>query len=195
LPEIVGDARLGKREPSLRIWSAGCANGAEPYSIAITLAENAYRLRDWKVEIIGTDISHEMLGAARQGIYSPRVMTGVTESQRRRFFRSTGDADTWQIRESIRDAVSFEHHNLMRPMPRTEFDCVFIRNVMIYFDDRSKQTAVRHLISALRPGGYLLIGPSEGIHDRLKSLRRVSPLIYQKLATPRHDDESKRGQS
>ncbi len=184
LAEIVKDARLGKRESSLRIWSAGCANGAEPYSIAITLAENAYRLRGWKIEIIGTDISHEMLDAARQGVYSPRVMSGVTESQKRRFFRSTGNTDTWQIRESIRDAVSFEHHNLMRPMPGTGFDCIFIRNVMIYFDDRSKQTAVRHLIRAVRPGGYLLIGPSEGIHDQLKSLRRVSPLIYQKLGSP-----------
>ena len=195
LAEVVADARRGKRDTSLRIWSAGCASGAEPYSIAIALAENAYRLRGWNVEVIGTDISHQMLDEARKGVYPRRVMNAVTDPQRRRFVRATGDGDTWQVRESIRDAVTFEQHNLMRPMPGKEFDCIFIRNVMIYFDDRSKQTAVRHLIRALSPGGYLLVGPSEGIHDQLKSLRRVSTLIYQKLGSPFHDDEANREQA
>lgn len=180
LTEVVADARQGNREKSLRIWSAGCANGAEPYSIAIALAENAYRLRDWRIEVVGTDISRDMLDEARRGIYRQRVMNAVTDSQRRRFFRPADDDETWQVRESIRDMVRFEYHNLMRPMPGKEFDCVFIRNVMIYFDEESKKNALPHLIRAVRPGGYLLIGPSEGIHNQLKSLRRVSPLIYQK---------------
>ncbi len=181
LTEQVALHRTGRREPRLRIWSAGCASGAEPYSIAICLAENMFRLRDWSLQIIGTDISNEMLSVARTGVYKPRAIEAVNERQRMRFFQQQTDQDLLQVRQPIKQLVQFQQHNLMQPLDEPAFDCIFIRNVLIYFDLQSKQTVVRNLLDRLAVGGYLLIGPSEGIYDMLRGLQRVSPIIYQKL--------------
>ena len=181
LGEVVREHREGRRKPSLKIWSAGCSSGAEPYSIAICLAENMFRLKDWKLEILGTDISQEILDTAVQGRFKARAIEGVSESQQRRFFRYSADSDDWQVQDSIRDRVRFERHNLIEPMRAGPFDCIFIRNVLIYFDAESKGNVVKHLLNALKEGGYLVVGPSEGIFELLRPLRRVSPLIYQKV--------------
>ena len=93
LAEQVARQRAGQRKRQLRIWSAGCANGSEPYSIAICLAENLYRLRDWSLEVVGTDISEEMLEAARSGIFKSRAIDEVPERQRRRYFQNPTDND------------------------------------------------------------------------------------------------------
>ncbi len=181
LTEQVAQHRAGKREPHLRIWSAGCASGAEPYSIAICLAENLYRLRDWSLQIVGTDISDEMLDVARAGIYKPRAIEAVNERQRKRYFQQQTDQDLWQVRQPIKQLVQFRQHNLMQPLGEPAFDCIFIRNVLIYFDLQSKQSVVNNLLGKLAVGGYLVVGPSEGIYEMLGGLKRVSPLIYQKL--------------
>ena len=179
ITECVNEARAGRRTRSLRFFSAGCADGAEPYSIAICLAENMYRLRDWKVSVLGADISQEVLDSAALGRYRKRSIEGVSEKQLRRYFRSVDD-EFWEIRAEIKELVEFKKHNLMQPLRAANFDCVFIRNVLIYFDSASKQTVLQHLLDRLNVGGYLVIGPSEGIYDYLAPLRRVSPLIYQK---------------
>ncbi len=181
LPEVVAECRSGNRPPSLRFWSAGCASGAEPYSIAICMAENKYRFRDWSLEILGTDISEEALCVAREGLYKARAVEAVTQDQRRRYFHHQIDGDLWQVRPEIRKLVEFRRHNLMQSPPGLAYDCVFIRNVLIYFDRDSKQIVVNNLLKALAVGGYLLVGPSEGIYDMLKPLRRISPLLYQKV--------------
>ncbi len=179
VPELLQQQRAGKRSASLRIWSAGCASGAEAYTIAICLAEESFRLRDWSLHILGTDISEDALREAREGVYKQRSIEGVSEKQLRRHFR-TVDADRWQVRDEIRELVEFQKHNLMTPLEQPKFDCIFIRNVLIYFDRQSKQTVIDHLLNSLVPGGYLVVGPSEGIFDMLGSLRRISPLLYQK---------------
>ncbi len=181
LKELIAQQQQGRRKPQLRIWSAGCATGAEPYSIAICLAENSYRLRDWSLEIIGTDISEEVLRDARRGIYKSRSIESVNEKQRRRFFRHQVAEDLWTIRPDIQALVEFRQHNLIQPPPAKELDCIFIRNVLIYFDANSKRLVIDHLIQALAVGGYLVIGPSEGISGMLEPLRKVSPTIYQKM--------------
>ena len=180
LPEVIGQWRSGRRSPSLRFWSAGCASGAEPYSIAICLAENRYRTRDWSFQILGTDISEEALQVARDGRFKARAVEAVTGDQRRRFFQFLAEEESWQVRPEIRKMVEFRRHNLMQPMLEPVFDCILIRNVLIYFDRESKKVVIRNLIDALAVGGYLLVGPSEGIYDLLKPLRRISPLLYQK---------------
>lgn len=183
LGEMVRQHRDGEREPVLKIWSAGCASGAEPYTIAICLAENMYRLNGWKIKVLGTDISQEMLEVAKSGCFKSRAVEGVTESQRRRFFRHKAELDVWEVQKPIRDLVEFKRHNLMEPMREGPFDCIFIRNVLIYFDVDSKRTVVQHLLHALKDNGYLVVGPSEGIFELLRPLHRVSPLIYQKRKT------------
>jgi chemotaxis protein methyltransferase CheR len=180
LTELATQYRTGQRAPSLRIWSAGCASGAEPYSIAICLAENLYRLQDWSLKILGTDISEEMLVEAREGSFKPRAIEAVTKKQRRRHFQHESEDDLWKIRPQIRELVEFRKHNLMEPLAEPPFDCIFIRNVLIYFDRDSKQVVIDNLLSALAVGGYLVVGPSEGIYDMLEPLQKLSPLIYQK---------------
>ena len=185
ITELVAQHRAGQRAASLRIWSAGCANGAEPFSIAICLAENLYRLSGWSLKIIGTDISEQMLRAARIGTFTPRAIKAVSESQRRRYFQYQADNDSWQVRSSIAKLVDFRKHNLMQPWDAAACDCIFIRNVLIYFDRDSKQVALKHLINALAPGGYLVVGPSEGVYDMLNELERISPLVFQKVDNTR----------
>ena len=181
LPEVVTAGRQGNRQRSLRIWSAACANGAEPYSIAICLAEYVYRLRDWSLKILGTDISEEALGAAREGRFKPRTVEAVTEKRRRRYFRYQTDDDLWQVRPEIKKLVEFKKHNLLQPLPGSAFDCIFIRNVLIYFDRNSKRVAINNLLGALADGGYLVVGPSEGIYDMLDPLQKISPFLYRKV--------------
>ncbi len=180
LTELVSQHRVGKRSSSLRIWSAGCASGAEPYSIAICLVENMYRLRDWSLTILGTDISEEALRAARDGMFKLKAVEKLTEKQQRRYFQHQAN-DLWQVRSDIKKLVEFKRHNLMQPLPEPAFHCIFIRNVLIYFDRDSKQVVINNLLSALEVGGYLVVGPSEGIYDMLAPLHRISPFLYQKV--------------
>jgi chemotaxis protein methyltransferase CheR len=194
LPELLAQQRAGTRSRSLRIWSAGCASGAEPYTIAICLAENMHRLRDWSLQILGTDISEEELRTAREARFKPRSVEAVTGKLRRRYFQHLAEADLWEVRPEIKKLVEFKKHNLMTPPPEPRFDCIFIRNVLIYFDRESKRVAIGNLISALAVGGYLLVGPSEGIYDMLEPLTRISPLLYQKVTdTPPRASISRRG--
>lgn len=182
LSELVAQRDADKRTPSLRIWSAGCASGAEPYSIAMTVAESSHRLRNWLIQIIATDISEAILEEARRGVFKDRAVEAVSEQRRRRFFihnESTGGL--WQVRPALKQSVEFKTHNLMQPMRDASFDCIFIRNVLIYFDRKSKQVVIDHLIRALAMGGYLVVGPSEGVYDMLGGLQKVSPLIYRKV--------------
>ena len=181
LTELVAQHRTSKRSPSLRIWSAGCASGAEPYSIAICLAENMYRLRDWSLQILGTDISEEALRVAREGIFKPRAIESVTDKQRRRYFQHQTEDDLWQVRPEIKKLVEFKRHNLIHTLPEPSFDCIFIRNVLIYFDRDSKLTVINNLLNAMAVGGYLVVGPSEGIYDMLNPLQKRSPFLYQKV--------------
>jgi chemotaxis protein methyltransferase CheR len=184
LEQVVAAERRGERSRSLRIWSAGCATGAEPYSIAICLLENQYRLRDWALTIVGTDISEEVLREARDGRFRPRAMQAVTEKQLKRYFEPPAEDARRQVRNAVRELISFEHHNLMAPMDAAPFDCIFIRNVLIYFDLQSKQAVVANLIKALAPGGYLVVGPSEGIYNMLEPLERHATFLYRKPHEP-----------
>jgi chemotaxis protein methyltransferase CheR len=180
LPEVIAAQRLGRRPRSLRFWSAGCATGAEPYSIAICLLENRHRLRDWSLEILGTDISDEALNVARAGRYRPRAVEAVTERQLRRYFEAPTEDDTRAVRAEVREMVRFERHNLLSPIKAEPFDCVLIRNVLIYFDRDSKERVVANLIDAIAPGGYLVVGPSEGVYDMLEPLERHATFLYRK---------------
>ena len=178
--EVVSQARRGERPRKLRIWSAACSTGEEPYSIAICLAENQLRLRDWKLEVVATDLSEEALQSARQGIYKERAFQSLDDKRRRRHFTKLKDEPRWQIKPNLRELVSFQGHNLMKPLTERPFDCIFIRNVLIYFDRQSKQRVVKNLVAAMAEGGYLVVGPSEGIYDMLRGLKKHSTYLYQK---------------
>lgn len=190
LPAVVTAFRRGERSPRLRFWSAGCASGAEAYSIAMCVAEKSHVFRDWTVTILGTDISEQTLIQARQGVFAPRTMEAVSDRQKRQFLEHLPESDSWQVKSQLRELVRFRHHNLMEVMPQASFDCIFIRNVLIYFDQASKQSVVQNLIRALVPQGYLVVGPSEGIHGMLHPLVKRKAFLYQNSATPSGDPAS-----
>jgi len=178
--EMVIQARGGQRRRKLRIWSAACSTGEEPYSIAICLAENQLRLRDWKLEIVATDLSEDALQSAREGVYKERAVQSLDEKRRRRHFTKLKNEPLWRIKPNLQELVHFHRHNLMEPWAGSAFDCILIRNVLIYFDRQSKQRVVDNLIRSMAAGGYLVVGPSEGIYDMLQDLTKHSTFLYQK---------------
>lgn len=180
LDDLRERARLGQHPKQIRIWSAACSSGEEPYSIALCLAENRLKLTDWKIEIHGTDISEQSLETARAGVYGSHVAEEVPEKLRTRYFQQTAGAETWEVKPALKSLVSVSRHNLMEPNPQRNYDCVFIRNVLIYFSRESKQVVIDHLVRSLAAGGYLVVGPSEGIFDMLGMLEKRSTFLYQK---------------
>ncbi len=182
--EISLQARRGLRENRLRVWSAACSTGEEPYSIAVCLLENRLKLQDWKLEVLGTDISDAALEKAREGLFKQRAVEAVTPQQLRRYFKQSADDGPWQVKPAVRELVEFEQHNLLYPLQQEPFDCIFLRNVLIYFDTESKKRVVRNLCRQLADGGYLVLGPSEGVYDMLSPLNKRSACLFQKGESP-----------
>lgn len=180
LDELVLRPHSGAGPRTLRVWSAACSTGEEPYSIAICVQESAVKLRGWKSTIVGTDISEAVLRDARKGIYRQRSVEEVSEQRLKRHFEASPDDHTFTLRPNLREMVEFRRHNLMEPLRQPPFDCIFIRNVLIYFDRESKQVVINRLLASLAPGGYLVVGPSEGIYDMLNPLTKRSTFAYQK---------------
>lgn len=167
------------REPAsllrtLRIWSAGCSSGQEPYSAAIT-AKQAGR----RVEITATDIDHQVLERAEDARYRDPEMSGIPPELLNVSFERVGD--DWQVRQSIRDLVNFRQMNLHAAWNfEQEFDVIFCRNVIIYFDVEAQQRLWEKFCRQLKPGGWLFIGHSERIPDSMRDrLRPVHHTIYQ----------------
>jgi chemotaxis protein methyltransferase CheR len=180
LREMVSRIRKGEHSPEIRVWSAACSTGEEPYSLAICLYEHRFQWGKCAPTVVGTDISQSALRAARQGVFTKRSLEGLDPRRLKRHFSPSADGETFEVRPAIRELVAFQRHNLLSPLGLPPFDCVFLRNVMIYFDRESKQAAIGHLIRSLAPGGYLVVGPSEGVFDMLKALVKKTTFLYQK---------------
>lgn len=150
-----------ERERTLRIWCAAAASGQEPYSLAMILDELDAELAGWRVEILATDMSGEILAKARAGLYSQfEVQRGLPIKLLMKHF--TQEGDRWRLDPRIRRMVSFRQHNLLDAEAKMGgFDIVFCRNVLIYFDVPTKSRALAHLGAALRPDGYLVLGAAE----------------------------------
>ena len=177
--ELLKEKADGKRAASLRVWSAACSSGEEPYSIAMCLSELSVPLRGWSIEILGTDISESTLKSARTALYRKRTMQEFDESRIRRYFMEES-TDCYKLRPLIAEMVRFKHHNLLRPINESPFDCIWLRNVLIYFDRESKEKVINNLVRSLTSGGYLVVGPSEGVYDMLGMLRKRGTFLYQK---------------
>ena len=170
---LVLPALLKSRAASrtIRIWSAACSSGQEPYSLAMILSESAAQLNGWKIEIVGTDLSTEILNRAKEGMYSQfEVQRGLPITMLVKYFAQIGDR--WQINAKIRGMVQYREFNLLQdPMPLGRFDVVFCRNVLIYFDQPTK-TRVLNSVSKLMPeDGFLFLGGAEtvlGITDKFQ---------------------------
>jgi len=180
LDDVIARAAAGRRERTLRVWSAACSTGEEPYSLAICLVENAPRLAGWTLQVVGTDICAAALETARAATYGPRALEHVTPERRAKHFVADASGEKWRLKPAVTGLCEFRRHNLLEPMTGPKFDCIFIRNVLIYFDRGSKPVALRHLVDALNAGGCLVAGSTDGAHDFLEGLERRSAFVYQK---------------
>ena len=165
----------------LRVWSAGCSTGEEPYSLAITACE---AIPDWEradVRILASDIDSQVLAIGERGVYAAEKLEGIPDAQRRRWFiEGTGDKQGLvRVRGVLRRLVSFRQINFVAPdWPiHARFDAVFCRNALIYFDIATQKRVVARLLEYLAPGGLLCLGHSEslaGVHPALRSLGRTA---------------------
>ncbi len=148
----------------LRLWSAACSTGEEPYTLAIILREMIEDFDRWNIQIDATDIDRRVLRHAKIGLYSDRSMKDTPIPYRNKYFKRTPDG--WQILPVIAEMVNFEQLNLIDRMAmrrRRNYDFIFCRNVLIYFDDTSRKRVVMALYDALVPGGYLFLGHAESV--------------------------------
>jgi chemotaxis protein methyltransferase CheR len=176
LKNFVVPALLKSRSDTktIRIWSAASSSGQEPYSIAMMLKDMSAQLAGWTIKIVATDISHEMLARAREGRYTQfEVQRGLPIATLVKYFKQ--DGETWQIDESLRSMIDYRNFNLLGD-PRTlgRFDIVFCRNVLIYFDQKTKAEVLERMAHVLTDDGVLFLGAAEtvlGITERFVPLQ------------------------
>jgi chemotaxis protein methyltransferase CheR len=179
-------ARAAQRR--IRIWCAAASTGQEPYSLAMALKEMAGGIAGWRIEIVGTDLSNEVLEKARAGIYSQfEVQRGLPIQLLVKYFSQIGD--TWQIAPDVRAMVQYRALNLLADFSHLgTFDLVFCRNVLIYFDQATKTAVLDRIARITDRGGYLVLGAAEtvvGLTDSFKPLADRRGLYVPNLAVPR----------
>ena len=160
LPEL-HVKKFWKNPRTLRIWSAGCSTGEEPYSIAITIADSLSFADSWNVEILATDVGRHALKHAERGIYSGRSIASVSEKQLANHFSPVHNGQ--QVKPRLRKMVSFAQINLASAVYVGRMDMIFCMNVLIYFSEERCRTLVQRFYDTLEPGGYLFLGHSESI--------------------------------
>lgn len=160
LPELLR-SRAATR--SIRIWSAACSNGQEPYSLAMLLREREAALAGWRVELLATDISREVLRRAEEGLYSQfEVQRGLPIRQLMQYFDQEGER--WRVKPVLRSMVAFRYFNLLDdPGVLGRFDVVFLRNVLIYFDQPTKTRVLEAVARQMAPDGVLFLGGAETV--------------------------------
>jgi len=160
LPEL-HVKKFWKNPRTLRVWSAGCSTGEEPYSIAITILDSLSLAEAWDVEILATDIGRHALKHAERGVYSGRSISSVAERQLAAHFSAVDGG--FQVKPRVRKIVNFVQMNLASPVYVGKMDLIFCMNVLIYFSEERRHALVQRFYDALEPGGYLFLGHSESI--------------------------------
>jgi len=189
-----------RREYSLRIWSAGCSTGQEPYTLAMQVADalSYYFLRNplrfeapvpkplvpapWRVEILASDLNYSVLRAAQEGFYSEQQMLGVDYGYRLRYFDKVGDR--YAVKKNVKELVHFDFHNLKTEYLPQRNDIIFCRNVMMYFDEAEQKRLVEKFYRCLNPQGYLFVGHAEsllGLTDKFQMVHRNNGTAYQRV--------------
>ena len=174
--------RRHQSDHSISIWSAGCSSGEEPYTISMYLKEYfANKGGSWDTRILATDISQNILSSAMNPSYEAEALSKLPATWQRKYFTKRPDS-SFTIAPQIRNNVIFRTFNLMDPIQfRRPFDLIFCRNVMIYFDQPTKEALVRRFYNVTVPNGYLFIGHSEGLNKATCPYKYVLPAIYQKV--------------
>jgi len=146
---------------SLRIWSAGCSTGEEPYSIAMTIADALEFADAWNIHLLATDVSRDALEHAEHGIYGQREVEALNLRQREQYFSRTNNH--YVVKPRIRNMVTFAPMNLAQVVYMGKFDCIFCMNVLIYFSEDRQAQLIQRFYEYLEPGGYLFLGHAESV--------------------------------
>jgi len=192
--------KQARRDYSLRIWSAGCSTGQEPYTLAMLVADGLgyYNLRNplpcqtrlpkplipppWRVEITASDISYSVLRTGQQGIYTEAQISGVDYSYRLRYFDKVGDH--YAVKKALKEQVHFDFHNLKTEYLPQRNDVIFCRNVMMYFDQAEQKRLIDKFYRCLNPEGHLFVGHAEsllGMTEKFQMVHRNSGTAYQRV--------------
>jgi chemotaxis protein methyltransferase CheR len=178
IPELAKLPSQGKR---LRIWSAGCSSGEEPYTIAMTVQRALPGSGQWDARILATDIDTNMVATSKAGVYDAEKIGPIPAELRRRFL-IPGDDETVEMSPALKQMISFKPLNLLQPWPmRGPFDVIFCRNVVIYFDKDTQRTLFNRFAELLRPDGWLFIGHSESLFRVSDRFRHLGRTIYRKV--------------
>lgn len=173
--------RQGQRH--LRIWSAGCSTGEEPYSIAITLAEAIPEISSWDIQILATDLDTNVLKKAASGVYEESRIEGIAPLLLKKYFKKGKGSNQGYVRvkQELIDLVSFKQLNLLHSWPITDkMDVIFCRNVVIYFDKPTKEKLVNRYADQMVEQGHLFMGHSESLYKSTDRFKLLGKTIYQK---------------
>jgi chemotaxis protein methyltransferase CheR len=182
LPELISN-KISNREMRIRIWSAGCSTGEEPYSLAMSVLAHLNDPGKWDFRILATDISTRVLDAGLKGIYSKEKIGKVPQVLQKTYFQRqrTQDSEFFEVIPILRKIVTFRRLNLKENYPFSgPFDFIFCRNVMIYFDKETQQHLIQKMSSYLAAGGYFMVGHSESLTGLEHPLTYVQPSTYRK---------------
>ena len=173
------------RREGLRIWSAASSNGAEAYTIAIVLRELlGANFGGVPAQILGTDLSQHILEEARAGQFTAHAVAQVPQVELARYFAKTGD-EQFSVLPELQRVVKFAPHNLMQVLRgHPPFDCIFLRNVMIYFDPPTKQKVLENVHAVCKPGGILFVGEAESLIHLTQPFRYVAPSLFERPTAP-----------
>jgi len=170
-----------KESKRVRIWSAGCSTGEEPYSLAIVLHENMPRTGDWDIKILATDLDSNVVAKAAGGIYEENRLNGVSEQRMKRFFIKNRNTNQVKLKPEVRELITFKQLNLMHEWPmKGPFDFIFCRNVVIYFNKDTQKTLFKRFADLTVDKGYLFIGHSESLFKVSTQYQLIGNTIYQK---------------
>ena len=185
LPQWIADAESGARARKVRVWSAGCSSGQEPYSLAMTLLHYLQPSAGWDIEIVATDLSTQVLDTAKSATWDFSKSTEIPDHYLKAFMlRGFGDQKgKMKAGNEIRSLIRFSRLNLNEenyPVAG-KFDLIFCRNVLIYFDLETRTQVVQRLVKFLSPEGFLFVGHAESLHTMSGELRRVIPTVYTQI--------------
>ncbi len=179
LPEAIQRHQADRR---VRLWSAGCSTGEEPYSIAMTLFESQLCRDSWDTRVLATDLDSNVVEAAHQGIYATRRIADISRAHAGRWFHYLQGGDDVQVDSTLQSVITFKQLNLMHEWPmRGPFDIIFCRNVVIYFDKPTQKRLFDRYADILVKGGYLFLGHSETMHNLSDRFELIGKTIYRKI--------------
>lgn len=167
---------------NFNVWSAASSSGQEAYTAAMVIDDAIQKMHlNWNYSIMGSDISLNVLSKAKAGVY-PAAELDAIPNVYHKYCKVNPDNYTFEVSERLKKNVSFKVQNLMEPFPyRDQFDIVFCRNVMIYFDKPTKEKLISNLYRTVKPGGYLYVGTTESIGRRINEFKYIAPAIYRKI--------------